>query len=75
MVPLMGLFFAVGTSGGAYTPDYSAITAAVTAAFADVTTNCMSIISAMIPYAVAIAGALIVVRVGMRAFRSIGGGR
>lgn len=71
---LEGVILSVGTSG-AYTPDYSAITTAVTTAFADVTTNCMSIISAMIPYAVGIAGALIVIRVGMKAFRSIGGGR
>lgn len=68
------VLLAVGTSG-AYTPDYSAIVTAVTSAMANVTTNAMDAISAMIPYAVAIAGALIVIRVGMRAFRSIGGGR
>lgn len=62
-------------SSDVYTPDYSAITSSVTTAFANVTTNCMAIISAMIPYAVAIAGALIVIRVGIKAFRSIGGGR
>lgn len=71
---MQDLLLAVGTSG-AYEPDYSAITTAVTSAFATVTTNCMNIISSMIPYAVGIAGALIVIRVGMRAFRSIGGGR
>lgn len=70
-----GMLIVAGTTGGTYTPDYSAITTAVTTAFSDVTTNCMSIISAMIPYAVAIAGALIVIKVGMKAFRSIGGGR
>lgn len=72
MDAMASLVLAVGTSG-AYTPDYSAITTAVTSAFADVTTNCMSIISALVPYAVAIAGALVVIRVGMKAFRSISG--
>lgn len=72
---MMGnLLLAVGESG-AYVPDYSTIVTAVTSAMANVTTNAMNAISAMIPYAVGIAGALIVIRVGMKAFRSIGGGR
>lgn len=68
------IILAVGTTGG-YTPDYSAISTAVTSAFADVASNCMSMISSVVPYAVGIAGALIVIRIGMKAFRSIGGGR
>lgn len=49
------------------------ITSAVTTALATVQSDALSLISSVLPYALAIIGAVIVVKVGLRVFRSVTG--
>lgn len=49
------------------------ITSAVTTALATVQTDALSLISSVLPYALAIIGAVIVVKIGLRVFRSVTG--
>lgn len=51
----------------------SAVTSAVTSALATVGTDAMSMIAAVLPGALSIAGAVIVVSLGMKVFRRIVG--
>lgn len=47
----------------------SAISSAVTAALATVQADALSLIAAVLPYALAIMGAIVVVTIGIRAFK------
>lgn len=49
------------------------ITSAVTTALATVQSDALSLISSVLPYALAIIGAVIVVKIGLRVFRSVTG--
>ena len=49
------------------------ITSAVTTALATVQSDALSLISSVLPFALAIIGAVIVVKVGLRVFRSVTG--
>lgn len=51
----------------------SGITTAVTGALQTVQTDAMSIISSVLPYALAIVGAVLVVTIGIKVFKRISG--
>lgn len=59
--------FAEGESGSA------AISSAVTTALATTQSDAMSLIASVLPYALAIVGAVIVVTIGIRVFKKISG--
>lgn len=68
------LLIAGATTGAGFTPDYSAISTAMQSGLESVASSAMTVISSLVPAAVAVAGAYVVIRVGMRAFRRISGG-
>lgn len=51
------------------------VTTAVTGALADVQTDAMSMIGNVLPYALAILGAIAVVLIGIKVFKKISGAR
>lgn len=51
----------------------SSITSAVTTALATVQTDALGLIASVLPYALAIVGAVIVVMVGIRVFKRVAG--
>jgi len=59
--------FATGESGG----DSAAITSAVSTGLQGVQTQAMSLIATILPYALAIMGAVLVVMIGIRVFKSV----
>lgn len=68
------LLITVATAGeGAFAPDYSAISTAMQSGLESVASSAMTVISGLVPAAVAVAGAYIVIKVGMRAFKRITG--
>lgn len=65
---LSSVAFAEGESTGS-----AAITSAVTTALATTQSDAMTMISSVLPYALAIVGAIIVVTIGIRVFKKISG--
>lgn len=59
--------FATGESGS----DASAITGAVSSGLQSVQTQAMSLIATILPYALGIMGAVLVVMIGIRVFKSV----
>lgn len=53
----------------AFASDASSIETAVTGALTNVQSDAMSMIAAVLPYALAIMGAIVVITVGIRAFK------
>lgn len=51
----------------------SAITSAVTTALAGVQSDAMSLIASVLPYALTVMGAVIVVSIGIRVFKRVAG--
>lgn len=54
-------------------PPITDVTAAVTTGLSTTATNAMSVISSVLPYALAIVGAMIVVTIGIKVFKRISG--
>lgn len=71
LAPLMTFAATAGSSD--WSADYSGIVEATETGLQNVATNAMSLIGSLVPVAVGVAGAVIVVRLGMRVFRSITG--
>lgn len=68
--PLMTFAATVSSDWSA---DYSGIVEATETGLQNVASNGMTLIGNLVPVAVGVAGAVIVVRLGMRVFRSIAG--
>lgn len=56
---------------GAEAVSISTVTSALTSGLSTVADNCMTAIGAVVPYALPIVGAVIVVTIGIRVFRRI----
>ena len=54
-------------------PATTGVTSAVTTALSTVSTDAMSMISSVLPYALAVAGAVIVIMLGVKVFKRITG--
>lgn len=54
-------------------PPITDVTTAVTTGLATTATNAMSVISSVLPYALAIVGAVIVVGIGIKIFKRVSG--
>lgn len=71
-LPIAAVLCVLALAGAAFA-DNSSVTTAVTTALSGVQTDVMSIIAAVLPYALAIVGAVLVVTIGVKVFKKISG--
>lgn len=73
VMALTGAICAVGVHAEGETSGTAGIQSVVTTALAQTQSDAMSLIASVLPYALAIVGAIIVVTIGIRVFKKISG--
>lgn len=71
-VLLLVAVFVLVMAVGAFA-DYTSITTAVGTAMGDVESGAMTMIQTILPYALGILGAVLVIRIGIRVFKTVSG--